>query len=77
VNESSENSHVRPLKNLEMVSLASSDREDQSFEDYYCHVRTDNQASAPCHNDTKPETREYCQSIPKYPAEDKRYKKQG
>jgi hypothetical protein len=77
VSESSESSHVRSLKDLEMVSLATSDREDQSFKDYYCHVRTDNQASAPCHNNTKPETCDYCQSIPKYPAEDKRYEKEG
>jgi hypothetical protein len=60
-----------------MISFATSDREDQSFKDYRCHVRTDNQASAPRHNDAKPETRDYCQSIPKYPPEDKPYKKQG
>jgi hypothetical protein len=60
-----------------MISFATSGREDQPSKDYYCHVRTDNQASAPRHNNTKPETRDYCQSIPKYPPEDKRYEKEG
>jgi hypothetical protein len=77
VNESSEISHIRPLKELEMISRSTSARGDQVSEDYYCHVRTDNQASASRHNNTKPETRDYSQFIPKYTAEDKCYEKEG
>ena len=60
-----------------MISFTTPDREDQFFKDYYCHVRTNDQANAPRHNDTKPETRDYSQFIPKYPAEDKPYEKEG
>ena len=60
-----------------MISFTTPDREGKSFKHYYCHVRTNDQANAPRHNDTKPKTRDYCQSIPKYPAEDECYKKEG
>jgi hypothetical protein len=60
-----------------MISFATSDREDQPSKDYHFQVCTDNQASAPRHNNAKSETRDHCQSIPKYRPEDKRYEKEG